>query len=165
MRWRFVCENVSLRACTQIDSAYNVRCIGLLDTFSLYLLPQHLNYGRFKATVSDLQYTKILKRNQSPKNSSKHGQYYVYRNPGDRTPNLLVKKQLRQNPNTAESTNEAYLQRSIMSMQFCRSLRNISTTKLTLLPATLFEAHESQCLNFVLLFSTMAMKDYIITHY
>jgi len=30
-----VCENVSLRACTQIDSAYNVRCIGLLDSFMI----------------------------------------------------------------------------------------------------------------------------------
>jgi len=48
MRWRFVCENVSLRACTQIDSAYNVRCIGLLDAFSLYLLPRNFNYGRSK---------------------------------------------------------------------------------------------------------------------
>ena len=33
MCWRFVCDNVSLRTCTQIDNAYHVRCIGLLGAF------------------------------------------------------------------------------------------------------------------------------------
>jgi len=51
MRWRFVCDNASLRACTQIDTAYTVGCMALLDAFSLYLLPIHLNYGRSKRPV------------------------------------------------------------------------------------------------------------------
>ena len=77
--------------------------MALLDAFSLGMSTSStLKLLTIKATGSVTQYTKILKRSQSTKNSKKYGQYYVYRNPGAKTPNPLVKKQLRQKPKTAE---------------------------------------------------------------
>ena len=38
-----MCENVSLRACTQIDNAYNVRCIGLLDAITIFYFSELCN--------------------------------------------------------------------------------------------------------------------------
>ena len=54
MRGRFVCENASLRACTQIDNAYNVHCIGLLYHFCSY----HSSVCRFLPSPNETNSSK-----------------------------------------------------------------------------------------------------------